>query len=531
MFYLLSFYKSGIIYFVEDTDKGRFFMRPTKRLSICLALCLAITVLLSVCLIGCNSLLTSTPQPTQKPQTPTSFVSLDVNPTIELILDQNNVVMSVAGANHDGKVLLFDEDGIVGTKFDVALANLTSLYIKYGYLTQDNATISVGVTSNGDKNNVFESAQESIQKSALLSNLSISLQENVDMVFESELSALKAQYPLDENIQNLDVTQFRLAQRVRQHGESVYDACSQSLESLLARANEAQSDSLAKFDADYPSVLEQAQYAADSACSLLKDSLYVGYYIEKGVLTNFEKVVASIEYTLAKASKLALQYYDTCLDVHALNEEYALTEQQAKRVANALNVEYNSLIEKTHVVVEDDIVIIDKNDFTSYVNTLYRNAGKDVADEIKSAYSSLSSLLDGALDKATDFDKIKDNLFLQATDFIDFDEISSLIEFLPSMDDVFPSLSDVIDAYLPDDSNLNGHDNIQDAIKELDAEIARLNAIITPTDEDDFDNYCEKHDLTNRISELRNGLKQTLEEIKSSTTKAMQAEKESRLVK
>ena len=38
-----------------------------------------------------------------------TFVSLDINPAIELTLDTDNKVVSVVGSNEDGKVLLYGE--------------------------------------------------------------------------------------------------------------------------------------------------------------------------------------------------------------------------------------------------------------------------------------------------------------------------------------------------------------------------------------------------------------------------------------
>ena len=116
-------------------------MRKRITQTICLALCLLTTVLSAVVLIACNSVYTNAPG-TPEPQKATSFVCVDVNPSVELVLDQNDVVMSACGANTDGKALLFEEDGIVGADLDVAIGNVAALSVKYGYIS-DGANVSV----------------------------------------------------------------------------------------------------------------------------------------------------------------------------------------------------------------------------------------------------------------------------------------------------------------------------------------------------------------------------------------------------
>ena len=38
-----------------------------------------------------------------------TFVTLDINPSIELTVDANGIVVSVYGANEDGQILLYEE--------------------------------------------------------------------------------------------------------------------------------------------------------------------------------------------------------------------------------------------------------------------------------------------------------------------------------------------------------------------------------------------------------------------------------------
>ena len=79
-----------------------------------------------------------------------AYVSLDINPAIELVVDKDNNVVSVRGENEDGQVLLYNEAGIKGEKIDVAIEKITNLAIEYGYLDEKNKVVDTLVTSNSD---------------------------------------------------------------------------------------------------------------------------------------------------------------------------------------------------------------------------------------------------------------------------------------------------------------------------------------------------------------------------------------------
>ena len=76
-----------------------------------------------------------------------SFVSLDINPSIELTLDKNNKVLSVYGGNEDGQVLLYKEEDFIGVDVETAVEKITSLAVKYGYLDENNKVVETSVTS------------------------------------------------------------------------------------------------------------------------------------------------------------------------------------------------------------------------------------------------------------------------------------------------------------------------------------------------------------------------------------------------
>ena len=105
---------------------------------ISILLSLALTLSIGLSMVGC------TPAPEAKSEA-SSFVSIDINPYLELTLDQNDKVMSVRGANEDGNVLLFDVE-LEGMSVENAVAVITDLARNLGYV-EDNAVINTIVTS------------------------------------------------------------------------------------------------------------------------------------------------------------------------------------------------------------------------------------------------------------------------------------------------------------------------------------------------------------------------------------------------
>lgn len=80
-----------------------------------------------------------------------AMVSIDVNPSIELVLDKKNKVISVYGGNDEGKMIVQGED-FIGKTLDEALEIIVKVESETGYLIEGSASvdtnkISVSVTA------------------------------------------------------------------------------------------------------------------------------------------------------------------------------------------------------------------------------------------------------------------------------------------------------------------------------------------------------------------------------------------------
>lgn len=140
-------------------------------------------------------------------------VNIDINPSIELIVDKDSKVVSVRGANDDGVLLLFNEQTVVGKPLAEALEIIIGYAARYGFLTADNPVI--GAVANSDNAELLAAVKQAINTSITAASTSTGLILSVDLdgafSLYRRLSELKARFPKNQAIQSLTVNKLRLA--------------------------------------------------------------------------------------------------------------------------------------------------------------------------------------------------------------------------------------------------------------------------------------------------------------------------------
>ena len=107
------------------------------------ALVLAICLMMSFFLIGCKK---------KSDEQTLSRVTVDINPSIELIVDDENKVVSVTALNDDGNIIIVGES-IVGKTAEEAVSLIVSVATDTGYLVKgevssDENQIKISVSGN-----------------------------------------------------------------------------------------------------------------------------------------------------------------------------------------------------------------------------------------------------------------------------------------------------------------------------------------------------------------------------------------------
>lgn len=145
-------------------------------------LVLVICLMVSFLLVGCK-----------KEKQEISRVTVDINPSIELIVDEDNKVVSVTALNDDGNVIIVGE-AIVGSSVEDAVGMIVSIATDTGYLVKGEVEASeneIKISVSGDgkaQEKLFESIEKKVNK--------VISEENINAVVKQkealELEALKA---------------------------------------------------------------------------------------------------------------------------------------------------------------------------------------------------------------------------------------------------------------------------------------------------------------------------------------------------
>lgn len=511
-------------------------MKRRGLLTVCLALCLAVTVLCAVSLVACNFIYTSHPHASEPPRA-TTFVRLDVNPSVELVLDQNDVVMSAYGANRDGKVLLFDESGIVGAELDVALGNIASCAVRYGYVKND-ASVSVEVVSE-KADDVFEKISQKFTSAVKNADesLSVRISNSCDFVLENELETLKAQHPEEQAIQNLNVATYRLVQKAVESGLALDEALSKTTQELITKANELQSDLTQKFDDTYKDAANRAQFVFDSATQTIENAMCVQYFYNKladefaqspiGCIPMAKQTLAACKLAVASASKLSLEFYRTCQNALIANPVYSLTANDVETMASLPVDVANSLVDDYE---QDGKIVIAKDELDSLFNTAYRNCdayGK--ANFAKTYQTTLDELASFATYDENDYSFAKQTALTIAENIkSSFDKAQSLLTSLAPF-----GISFDIDEIISDCTLDIDYTSSQAVLKAIDylqgkCEEAKEDMAATQEDKQAIQRMLEQSEVVKALSEARSALDDALAKAKTDAYNLLLARKDAR---
>ncbi len=451
-------------------------MEKNKKLTICLALCLAITVFISVVLIACNSAYS----PLDHSEQAGYYVAIDVNPSVELVVDAKGNVVSAGGANRDAQVLLYQEDGIVGVNVNVAVENIAELAVKYGYL-QDEQTVSVEVAGEKKGAQALEKqigARFVNSVKSFAPEISVSVAKNPSLTLSEELEQLKAQYPDDEKIDSLNDVEYRLVKRVLENDPtmSLEDALSLNFEQTLAKVKALHSGAIGKYGTAYKRLTDSANYTYDCAKQTLDDGLYVTYFANNAIkavdikdkLSYAQRTMDALTYLAANSYKLALEYYKSCFDFFRVEPVYELTAEEIDQIATAFNVSYAELFARIRATKKNDVYVVERVNLNSFVDFLFRNADKDGKVQIKAAFEQLGEAITSKKDYKTllqaaetinnVFDTTKNSITQEV-----LNAFASLVSFGTKFD-----VDATINACKPVDLDLHNASDVSNAIAQLD---------------------------------------------------------------
>ena len=165
-----------------------------------------------------------------------TYVEIEINPSIELTVNEDGNVVSVYGANDDAKVLLYEEeDEIVGKKYEEAISHITEIAIELGYLSEDNPDfVTTVVSANAaDAEGIKSKIDAKIVSTAEGLGLTVSADMETAFTLLAELERFKEENPDSAAIQALTPAKYKLALSAAENGEITAEAAAELSEQAL----------------------------------------------------------------------------------------------------------------------------------------------------------------------------------------------------------------------------------------------------------------------------------------------------------
>lgn len=316
-----------------------------------------------------------------------SFVSLDINPEIELTVDAKDVVISAHGANEDGQVLLYGETEIVGEDVEVAIENITDLAVDLGYLSEDNEVVQTSVSSK--KHGKAEELEGKIN--AKIKNKGLALGLNIKTSAEGSFSLMR-EYEnfLEEHpdlAETLSVKKFKLALAVSQSGEitieSAVEMTEEELIDLIKGAHDELKDCATE---NFKEARKDAKRVRDEAIELAIANVYDDFYTKNLVKHPLTGLYYGKLYKAYKTGEIVLDSINDLVETAFDAEETALDENVVNAVTAKLGISAD--------VLKDDEGNITIESIEDYLDIFLKNAEEN--EDLDTLEDELEDILDDA---------------------------------------------------------------------------------------------------------------------------------------
>ena len=329
-----------------------------------------------------------------------SMVTIDTNPSIELVVDEKDKVVSVRGANDDGKLVLYGEK-VVGKDVEKAVEIIIQAEIDTGYIVANaqiganQFSLTVSSDTTVESSELINSIQNKVKEVCENNHIAIALEESKALA-RSELEKLALELDptlTEERVKEMETSQLLTV--VKLYQLETVELYNSKLEELYTNVKECKFDYMSQ-----ESTLEAMQ-TIDGAIANLAITAYESAV---NLLKSAQESVETARYNwLVKEDSLYQQQVAAVKakkqEVLALNNEVAKLEDGAEKTNKeaALTVALNSL-DSAEVLLQQ-----------AYTNA--NTALDTVVNALDSAMTSLDSALESFLTAyASVTDTIKEKL-------------------------------------------------------------------------------------------------------------------------
>ena len=329
-----------------------------------------------------------------------SMVTIDTNPSIELVVDEKDKVVSVRGANDDGKLVLYGEK-VVGKDVEKAVEIIIQAEIDTGYIVANaqiganQFSLTVSSDTTVESSELINSIQNKVKEVCENNHIAIALEESKALA-RSELEKLALELDptlTEERVKEMETSQLLTVVKLYQL---------ETVELYNAKLEELYTD-VKEFKFDYMSQ-ESTLEAMKTVDGAIANLAITAYETAVNLLKSAQESVETARYNwLVKEDSLYQQQVaavkDKKQEVLALKNEVAKLEDGA---------------EKTNKEAELTIALNTLDSAEVLLQQAYTNANTaldTVVNALDSAMTSLDSALESFLTAyASVTDTIKEKL-------------------------------------------------------------------------------------------------------------------------
>ena len=315
-----------------------------------------------------------------------SMVTIDTNPSIELVVDEKDKVVSVRGANDDGKLVLYGEK-VVGKDVEKAVEIIIQAEIDTGYIVANaqiganQFSLTVSSDTTVESSELINSIQNKVKEVCENNNIAIALEESKALA-RSELEKLALE--LDPNLTEERVKEMETSQLLAV--VKLYQL--ETVELYNAKLEELYTD-VKEFKFDYMSQ-ESTLEAMKTIDGAIANLAITAYESALNLLKSAQESVETARYNLLVKEDSVYQQQvalvkDKKQEVLALKNEVAKLEDGAEKTNKEakLTVALNTL-DSAEVLLQQ-----------AYTNA--NTALDTVVNALDSAMTSLDSALESFL--------------------------------------------------------------------------------------------------------------------------------------
>lgn len=269
-----------------------------------------------------------------------SYVAVDINPSVEFLVDKDGKVVTVIPENEDAQILLAGEE-LEGLTFEAAIDKVGTLAVKCGYLKNDNNQVTITVSGSVELSaSLYDVAKNAIETAGKAVGAVVT--EGTNYLLEREVAYLKSNNQGKEGYDTLTAGKLRLIKTAMLADRTLTmdDAVKMSEEDLVKRVNEHKEYLKGKVETSLAIATEGATTLYEVSKQAYLDSAYVSVAsqsIKSDPVGGGAKTYNAAKYLALNATYGILTGVSDMLDIYKANP--VITEDDVLNLLNFVDAD------------------------------------------------------------------------------------------------------------------------------------------------------------------------------------------------